>query len=125
MLTSLPLGALSGLSSLQTLYIQFSKMEFTVLPPDTFSGLSSLKILYLLGKLQCAPLTAQARAALTIYYGPSNLCALRTCEAGKFSTICIPHCFTVDHQHRPVQCVHVFLAKYEHGMCQRMQAQVN
>jgi hypothetical protein len=76
-------------------------------------------------QLVCAPLTAQARAALTIYYGPSTLCALRTCEAGKFSTICIPHCFTVDHQHRPVQCVHVFLAKYEHGMCQRMQAQVN
>jgi hypothetical protein len=44
------------------------------------------------------------------------------CEAGKFSTICIPHCLTVDHQQRPVQCVHVFLAKYEHGMCQRMQA---
>ena len=102
MLTSLPLGALSGLSSLQTLYIQFSKMEFTVLPPDTFSGLSSLKILYLLGKLQCAPLTAQARTALTVYRGPT-LCLF--CESGKYP----------DYTRDPAACVTCGAGKYGNG----------
>jgi hypothetical protein len=67
-------------------------------------------------QLACVPLTAQAREAITTYLAPSTLCAIITCEAGKFSTVCSPRCSNVDHQHRPVMHV-FFLAKYMSMTC--------
>ncbi len=50
--------------------------------PDSLLHPPPHRELYLDGKLVCVPLTAQARAAITYYEGPSTLCII--CEAGKF-----------------------------------------